>query len=402
MSTIIRCEATTIVREFEGQGVDFQIVEGVYKVSIEQVAIFCGWSYEKSGKSYIRWNTVNGFLGELGLSQQVAKGDFIPEYLMYPLIGKAKTEKATKFMIWVGQVIAQLRQTGVVIMDHATDDSIDFSKRYGTYRIRKTFINTQNIFDEYESFKAAVKIEQRAKRLTCADKIKLAKLAAKGIEERKALSKRDGDRMNCLDLLCEVQEDITKWSNYTSGAIKKKKNMEIRQLEENIDTLDKDWNEFMDKYESTVNCHIEKQNRKIEEISKYNPCQSEYIKIPVHPLSKHKKYDMKSHRGIPVQVCTKEYRQFKNDISKYAQFIADNFSHIDFSKKVVINCKYVVQNSGYDAINFLDCLSDALVEALAPLTNLRDDNKFESGIQKIRSYNKNPNSCCIYLCIKQL
>jgi len=45
---------------------------------------------------------VNEFLDELEFSQEVAKGDFIREYIMYALIGKAKNEKATKFMLWVG------------------------------------------------------------------------------------------------------------------------------------------------------------------------------------------------------------------------------------------------------------------------------------------------------------
>ena len=49
---------------------------------------------------------------DLGMSQEVATGDFIPEYIMYPLIGKANNEKATQFMLWVGKVIAEIRQTG--------------------------------------------------------------------------------------------------------------------------------------------------------------------------------------------------------------------------------------------------------------------------------------------------
>ena len=42
----------------------------------------------------------------------MAKGDFIPEYIMYALIGKAKNEKATQFMLWVGQVLTEIRATG--------------------------------------------------------------------------------------------------------------------------------------------------------------------------------------------------------------------------------------------------------------------------------------------------
>ena len=59
----------------------------------------------------MKWDRVNEFLSDLN-SLQVGKDDFIPEYIMYPLIGKAKNEKATKFMLWVGKTIAEIRQTG--------------------------------------------------------------------------------------------------------------------------------------------------------------------------------------------------------------------------------------------------------------------------------------------------
>ena len=102
------------VREFNGTNVGFRINQttGESEVRIDEVAKFCGWTYVKDNKEYTRWNTINGFLKVLGISQEVAKGKFIPEYIMYPLIGKANNKNAAQFMIWVGQVLTEIRQTG--------------------------------------------------------------------------------------------------------------------------------------------------------------------------------------------------------------------------------------------------------------------------------------------------
>lgn len=101
-----------ITRDYEGVEVKFELINGESFVSIEDVAKFCGWTQIKNGKEYIRLETVNKYLNELGNSQEVGKGDFIPEYIMYPLIGKAKNDKATRFMMWVGKTIAEIRQNG--------------------------------------------------------------------------------------------------------------------------------------------------------------------------------------------------------------------------------------------------------------------------------------------------
>ena len=101
-----------ITKKYNGVEVHFEIIDRESYVAIEDVARFCGWTQIKNEKEYIRWDTVNGYLSEMGISQQVGKNDFIPEYIMYPLIGKAKNERATQFMIWVGKVIAEIRQNG--------------------------------------------------------------------------------------------------------------------------------------------------------------------------------------------------------------------------------------------------------------------------------------------------
>lgn len=120
-------EQEIIKKEFEGQEVAFRETDGVSEVRIDEVAKFCGWEKIeiKNGKEYksLRMATVNGFLKELGFDNKLAKGDFIPEYIMYALIGKAKNDRATKFMLWVGQILVEIRKHGAYISNN--EDCID-------------------------------------------------------------------------------------------------------------------------------------------------------------------------------------------------------------------------------------------------------------------------------------
>ena len=107
-------EKELITREYNGVDVHFELINGESYVSIEDVAMFCGWTTITDGKEYPRMNRVNEKLNSLGFAN-VGKNDFIPENIMYPLIGMADLKKNTKardFMLWVGKVIAEIRQTG--------------------------------------------------------------------------------------------------------------------------------------------------------------------------------------------------------------------------------------------------------------------------------------------------
>ena len=105
-----------ITREYNGIGVHFEIIDNESYVSIEDVARFCGWTkIANSGNEVVNWTRVREKLNNLGVVQGCTTGDYIPENIMYPLIGMADLSKNTKardFMLWVGKVIAEIRQTG--------------------------------------------------------------------------------------------------------------------------------------------------------------------------------------------------------------------------------------------------------------------------------------------------
>ena len=105
-------ENNLIKTNYNNEEVVFKVENGVSYVRVDEVAKFCNFGELKNEKFYPKWSRINDYLLDLNFSTEVAKGDFIPEYIMYALIGKAKNEKATQFMLWVGQVLTEIRATG--------------------------------------------------------------------------------------------------------------------------------------------------------------------------------------------------------------------------------------------------------------------------------------------------
>ncbi len=110
----------------------FENESGVFKVAaklengqvlfdVEQVAKSLGFVEFKAGKIYVRWRTVNGYLGKY-VSQDVAKGDLIPEPLVYKLAFKASNSIAEQFQDWLAvEVIPSIRKHGA----YATPETIE-------------------------------------------------------------------------------------------------------------------------------------------------------------------------------------------------------------------------------------------------------------------------------------
>ena len=79
---------------------------------VETVARSLGFTQEKNGKEYIRWETVNKYLKKY-LSQEVGKNDFISEPMVYKLAFKANNALAEKFQDWLAtEVLPAIRKTG--------------------------------------------------------------------------------------------------------------------------------------------------------------------------------------------------------------------------------------------------------------------------------------------------
>lgn len=87
--------------------------DGSISLNAEDTAIGFGWYETKENVIYPRWRTINKYLNEFGVSQQVAKDDYIPESLFYMLGMKASNKVAQEFQKWLAvKVIPSIRKSG--------------------------------------------------------------------------------------------------------------------------------------------------------------------------------------------------------------------------------------------------------------------------------------------------
>lgn len=88
--------------------------DGTAYLKLENVARGLGFTtVATSGNEVVRWKRVEGYLSEIGFSQQVGKDGYIPENVFYRLAMKAKNEAAEKFQAFIAdEVIPSIRKHG--------------------------------------------------------------------------------------------------------------------------------------------------------------------------------------------------------------------------------------------------------------------------------------------------
>ena len=94
-------------------GIECYEENGTAYLKLEAVARGLGFTQEKNGAEYVRWDRLGEYLSELGFPHKWGKDDFIPENIFYRLAMKAKNETAEKFQAFVAdEVIPSIRKHG--------------------------------------------------------------------------------------------------------------------------------------------------------------------------------------------------------------------------------------------------------------------------------------------------
>ena len=107
------------------KGVDCYEQDGTAYLNLENVARGLGFTQEKNGVEYVRWETINGYLDHLGFPNKLGKDDYIPENVFYRLAMKAKNETAEKFQALIAdEVIPQIRRHGAYIVGQMSPTQI--------------------------------------------------------------------------------------------------------------------------------------------------------------------------------------------------------------------------------------------------------------------------------------
>lgn len=343
-------EQNIITKEFDGVEIYFKTIEGTSYVRIDEVAKFCGWTQVKKGKEYIKWERVNGFLEEIN-SPQVGKGDFIPEYQMYMLIGKANNERATKFMLWVGQVLVELRTKGVVILENAEDEVIDFEKKFGAYRIRKTFTNSSNPRADFEEFLELSAKENKAKRITAKERVKRLDIIFDTVSNRiDANTMRASEVLGMQELLTDIKIEQSKIANNGRGGELASATKKIKKLEASNEAL-----------RNTVESLDEQLTRDYQK-NVYGVSLDKFMTIPVHGFSENYRNDRKRGRTVNTEA-------YSNWVNKATQLFPNNAreilvdSGVDLTSPMRIYLAYVSKPE-FDHTNLnktaIDLISDIL------------------------------------------
>lgn len=94
-------------------GVECYEENGTAYLKLESVARGLGFTDNKSGVEYVRWQRVDKYLEELNFATCGERPEFIPENIFYRLAMKAKNETAEKFQALVAdEIIPTIRKTG--------------------------------------------------------------------------------------------------------------------------------------------------------------------------------------------------------------------------------------------------------------------------------------------------
>ena len=100
--------------------------DGVVYLKLEAVARGLGFTQEKNGVEYVRWDRVENYLADMGFPHTWGKDDFIPENIFYRLAMKANNETAEKFQAKVAdEVIPSIRKHGAYMTENTLDRMIN-------------------------------------------------------------------------------------------------------------------------------------------------------------------------------------------------------------------------------------------------------------------------------------
>lgn len=150
------------------QGIECYEKDGTAYLKLETVARGLGFTQEKNGIEYVKWERVAGYLKELGFSPEVGKDNFIPENIFYRLAMKAKNEAAEKFQAKIAdEVIPSIRKHGAYITPDTLERLIT-SPDFGI-KLLSALKDEQDKRKALEEERLALAAENERQRQTIAD-----------------------------------------------------------------------------------------------------------------------------------------------------------------------------------------------------------------------------------------
>jgi len=99
---------------------------GTAQLNLEDISRGLGFTQQKNGVEYIRRETVQGYLSDLGFSQLVGKAGFVPENVFYRLAMKARNETAEAFQAKVAdEILPSIRKHGAYMTPQTIERTLN-------------------------------------------------------------------------------------------------------------------------------------------------------------------------------------------------------------------------------------------------------------------------------------
>ena len=287
---------------------------------------------------------------------------FLTEAGLYEILFQSRKPIAKAFKKEVKAILKELRKTGVVITESATDEAIDFNKKYGKYRIRKTFTESTDIRATYEEYAALSKIERDAHRIDNKDRIRNCKSILDVIETKIAndiTTMRGSEVLALRELALDIQADITKLHNKRNSGIKSAQTKKIQQLEEQSVIHEED--------------------------------DAEYFLINKHPFTNNCLYDY-----VPGgRTKSVAYRGWINNLH-LEEYLPTTYPSLDTTKPMKITLLYGHMPK-FDTVNFEKSIIDQVSNYYG-----FDDKLIKSATQELHSYVDNYQEGYIYLRLENI
>ena len=287
---------------------------------------------------------------------------FLTEYGLYEVLMQSRKPIAKEFKKEVKAILKQLRQSGVVITESATQEAIDFESKYGVRRIRKTFRETASIVDTWNEFKALSKIERDARRINNDTRIK-----------------------GCSIIIDELQD-------YLANNVANMKAYEVIMYQEIIQEIAAEKQRLSNKYYGGLLSAQTKQIKKLEEqIEELNEDDDEYFFIDVHPFSENYMYGFSDNR----KVKSAAYHRWINKLH-LEQYLPQEYPNVDFTQPIKITLLYG-HREGMDTQNF----GKSIIDQVAKFYNFNDSLVHEC-TQSLHNYVESYNDGYIYIAIENM
>ena len=288
---------------------------------------------------------------------------FLTEYGLYEVLMQSRKQVAKDFKKEVKQILRDLRRTGAVITEGASDESIDYQSKYGRYRLRKTFTESSDMIATYREYKALSKIERDAKRIDNRDRIRNCNIVLDVIETtiaENATTMKGSEMLALRELALEVQADITHLHNKLNGGKKSAMTKRIQQLEEELAMT--------------------------QEVS-----EDDFYFIDSHPFSENYMYTY----GKGKVVKTAAYHRWINNLH-LEDYLPETYPGVDFTQPIRMTI-LLGHKDNMDTINF----SKSIIDQLSIYYGFNDKLVVEC-IESLHSYVEDYNDGYIYVKIENI